>query len=222
MAFEEIPDRVLEMLQRRGRVSYRALKRQFDLDDAYLEALKEDILCSHPQVVDEDGRGLVWTGEPTPSVASRTAEPPSPIPAQITTRRTDPRTADAERRQLTVMFCDLVDSTVSLASAQHYAAFLHQRSREALAVQAQADALLTLATAQGFPVWVGIGTFWRGWALAMQGQGEAGLVQMRQGMAALVSTGLTLSQSLCLVRFTEGFDTADLQEAKALLEGLGG
>ena len=36
MTFEEILDQVLTMLQRRGRVSYRALTRQFALDEAYL------------------------------------------------------------------------------------------------------------------------------------------------------------------------------------------
>ena len=46
----------------------------------------------------------------------------------------------------------------SLAVAQHFAAFLHHRRREAPAVQAQADALLTLAAEQGFPLWVGFGT----------------------------------------------------------------
>ena len=73
--------------------------------------------------------------------------------------------------------------------AQHFAAFLHHRRREAPAVQAQAEALLTLATAQGFPLLWGLGPCWQGWALAMQGQGEAGLAQMRQGLAAVVATG---------------------------------
>ena len=35
MTFEEILDQAIAMLQRRGRVTYRALKRQFQLDDAY-------------------------------------------------------------------------------------------------------------------------------------------------------------------------------------------
>ena len=46
----------------------------------------------------------------------------------------------------------------SLAFARHCAALLHHRRREASAVQAQAEALLTLATAQGFPLYVGHGT----------------------------------------------------------------
>jgi class 3 adenylate cyclase len=65
------------------------MKRRFDLDDAYLEDLKGEILFAYP-VVDEDGRGLVWTGTPLLTA------PPLP---------------DAARRQLTVMFCDVVDST---------------------------------------------------------------------------------------------------------------
>jgi predicted ATPase len=91
----------------------------------------------------------------------------------------------------------------SLAVTQHRAAFLHYRRREAWTVQAQADALLTLETAQGFPVLVGFGTCWRGWALAMQGQGEAGLAELRQGLAAILATGQALSQPLCLVLLAE-------------------
>ncbi|MGH8064441.1 MAG: adenylate/guanylate cyclase domain-containing protein [Candidatus Entotheonellia bacterium] len=91
----------------------------------------------------------------------------------------------------------------SLAFAQHCAAFLHQRRREAPAVQAHADALLTLATAQRFPLYLGWGACWRGWALAMQGQGEAGLAQIHQGMTTLLVTGQTLSHPLCLVLLAE-------------------
>jgi class 3 adenylate cyclase/tetratricopeptide (TPR) repeat protein len=87
--FDDILDQVIALLKRQGRVSYGAMKRRFDLDDAYLEDLKGEILFAYP-VVDEDGRGLVWTGEPLLTA------PPLP---------------DAARRQLTVMFCDVVDST---------------------------------------------------------------------------------------------------------------
>jgi len=62
--FDQILDQTIEMLQRRRRLTYRTLKRQFQLDDEALEDLKEAILFSHPQAIDEEGRGLVWTGEP--------------------------------------------------------------------------------------------------------------------------------------------------------------
>jgi hypothetical protein len=74
MAFYEVLEQVLTLLQRHGRVSYRALKRQFDLDDAFIEDLKEELLYSHP-VMDEDGRGLVWTGQASARPES-TAPPP--------------------------------------------------------------------------------------------------------------------------------------------------
>ena len=41
MTFDAVLVQVLDLLQRQGRVSYRALKRRFDLDDAYLEDLKD-------------------------------------------------------------------------------------------------------------------------------------------------------------------------------------
>ena len=40
MTFFEVLDHVIALLQRHGRVTYRALKRQFDLDDDYVENLE--------------------------------------------------------------------------------------------------------------------------------------------------------------------------------------
>jgi predicted ATPase len=108
-----------------------------------------------------------------------------------------------QRSQEALALAQALAHPQSLAVAQHYAAFLHHRRREVLAVLAQADALLTLGTAQGFPLWVGFGTCWRGWALAMQGQSEAGLEQLHQGMAAVLGTGQELSRPLCLVLLAE-------------------
>src|SRR6266704_4247345 len=109
MTFEEILDQAIAMLQRRGRVAYRTLKLQFHLDEEALEV--------HHLAVDHDGSMLVWAGE-----ASATSVPPAPFSPQQTIPQGDqpphdaspsvtPSPPDAERRQLTVMFCDLVDST---------------------------------------------------------------------------------------------------------------
>src|SRR6516164_6003874 len=115
MTFEEILDQALAMLQRRGRLTYSTLKRQFQLDDVALEDLKEALLFAHPQIADEAGRGLVWTGgtSSAPPTASPVPLPATPdvSPAQGEAAPVVPSTPDAERRQLTVMFCDLVDST---------------------------------------------------------------------------------------------------------------
>ncbi|HEY5869569.1 MAG TPA: adenylate/guanylate cyclase domain-containing protein, partial [Candidatus Tectomicrobia bacterium] len=118
MTFEEMLDQVIDMLQRRGRVSYRALMRQFTLDEAYLDDLKEAILFAHPQIIDEEGRGLVWMGAagtipPTPVPPQPLEQPVTPAAStgQIAGPAFEPQTPEAERRQLTVLFCDLVDST---------------------------------------------------------------------------------------------------------------
>src|SRR5215831_6682041 len=60
MTFEEILEHAIAMLQRHGRLTYRTLQRQFQLDDAALEDLKEQLLYAHPQIVDDAGRGLIW------------------------------------------------------------------------------------------------------------------------------------------------------------------
>jgi predicted ATPase len=91
----------------------------------------------------------------------------------------------------------------SLAAARIWAAWLHYRRREVPAVQEQGDALLTLATTQGFPLHAGYGTGWQGWALAMQGEKAVGLAQLRQGLAAILATGQEQARPCWLVLLAE-------------------
>jgi len=62
MTFDEILTQVVALLQREGRVTYRALKRRFGLDDDYLEDLRGEIIKAKRLAIDEDGEVLVWTG----------------------------------------------------------------------------------------------------------------------------------------------------------------
>ena len=62
MTFDDILAQIIDLLKRQGRVSYGALKRRFDLDDAYLDDLKGELLVHHPEV-EADERGFSWTGE---------------------------------------------------------------------------------------------------------------------------------------------------------------
>src|SRR5215471_11144041 len=78
MTFDDVLEQVVTLLQRQGRVSYRALKLRFNLDDEYLDVLKEELLYVHP-VRDDEGRGLVWTGA-TESVKEGVAQPTQPTP----------------------------------------------------------------------------------------------------------------------------------------------
>jgi class 3 adenylate cyclase len=112
-----VVDQVIELLQSRGRVSYRALRVQFQLDDEALEALKAELIEVHQIAIDQAGAMLVWTGDgrgrPKPPLQLSPSTPPPRIrETQQSQPRTEPLASEAERRQLTVLFCDLVDSTV--------------------------------------------------------------------------------------------------------------
>jgi hypothetical protein len=62
MSFDEILDQVRELLRSRGRLSYRALKRRFELEDEYLEDIKEELIKAERVATDEEGAVLVWRG----------------------------------------------------------------------------------------------------------------------------------------------------------------
>ena len=132
MTFEEVLTQAIAMLQRLGRVSYRALKRQFALDDAFLEDLKYELTEVQQLAVDHDGTVLVWTGDastataPMPAPATSAAVPPPAIrqareplaytPPYLAEKILTSRSALAgERKQVTVLFADLKGSMELLA-----------------------------------------------------------------------------------------------------------
>lgn len=139
MTFDEVLAQVLTLLQRQGRVSYRALKRRFALDDDYLEDLKAEIIEAQRLAVDEEGRVLVWTGGASaasppgggvvPGSASTPpqATPASPAPAVHPPIAYTPRhlaerilaeqaalqargAPDGERKTITALFADIKGS----------------------------------------------------------------------------------------------------------------
>src|SRR5256884_475298 len=81
MTFEEILDYAIAMLQRRGRLTYGTLKRQFQLDDAALEDLKNELIEGQRLAVDERGNVLVWTGDTVSAAAPAGA--PAPVQAPL-------------------------------------------------------------------------------------------------------------------------------------------
>src|SRR5215831_16627858 len=119
MDFYAVLDQVLALLRQRGRVSYRALKRQFDLDDAYLDDLKVELIKGQRLARDEDGEVLVWTGAAPSSAAPAPTPPPAAPPAPLA--YTPPYLAEkilttrsameGERKQITVLFADLKGNT---------------------------------------------------------------------------------------------------------------
>src|SRR5439155_386484 len=126
MTFDEILAQVVALLQREGRVSYRALKRPFALHDDYLEDLKAEIIQAKRLAIDEEGAVLVWTGG--------TAQPPAPETPDSRLQTLDPRpilytprqlaepilaeqaameargATDGERKTITALFADIKGS----------------------------------------------------------------------------------------------------------------
>jgi class 3 adenylate cyclase/tetratricopeptide (TPR) repeat protein len=113
MDFYEVLDQVVALLRTRGRVTYRALKLQFQLDDEHLETLKEELIEAQRVAVDDNGKVLVWVGAslvPGSTFQVSGSQPPAPS-TQLPDARLQTLDSPAERRQLTVLFCDLVGST---------------------------------------------------------------------------------------------------------------
>jgi class 3 adenylate cyclase/tetratricopeptide (TPR) repeat protein len=112
----------MAMLQRLGRVSYRALKVQFQLDDDLLALLKDEIVQVHQLARDQEGKMLVWTGD-TPTAAPTL--PHTSDQAHTLLNYTPPHLAEkiltsrsaieGERKQVTVLFADLKGSMELLA-----------------------------------------------------------------------------------------------------------
>jgi class 3 adenylate cyclase len=128
MTFDDILAQVLDLLHLDGRVSYRALKLRFDINDDYIEGIKDELIYAKHLAMDEDNRVLVWTGEQT----SASAPPPaSGTPALATVPPVEQERApldytpqhladkiltsrgalEGERKQVTVLFADLKGST---------------------------------------------------------------------------------------------------------------
>src|SRR5712691_7838497 len=118
MTFDAILAQVLDLLQHHGRVAYRALKVRFNLDDDYLEALKDELIYARRLAVDEADRVLVWTGTmasvPPPAIPVLVQDraPLSYTPKHLADKILTTRSAlEGERKQVTVLFCDIANST---------------------------------------------------------------------------------------------------------------
>jgi class 3 adenylate cyclase len=118
VTFEEVLTQAIAMLQRLRRVSYRALKVQFQLDDELLELLKDEIVEVHQLARDQEGKMLVWSGDTSAAVPillpapDQERAPLTYTPPHLAEKILTSRSALAgERKQVTVLFADLKDST---------------------------------------------------------------------------------------------------------------
>jgi class 3 adenylate cyclase len=140
MTFYEVLAQVLELLQREGRVSYRALKLQFHLDDDYLEGLKEELIEAKRVAIDEGGRVLAWVGPPATVSAGDREVGMAPGPIAYTPRHLAERilaeqaaleaqgAPDGERKTITALFADIKGSMALLEDLDPEEARAHHRS----------------------------------------------------------------------------------------------
>src|SRR6266508_4253212 len=119
MTFDEVLAQVLELLQREGRLSYRALKRRFALDEEYLEDLKAEIIDAKQLAFDEDGKVLVWSGKDSlgSSVQGLASKPILYTPKYLAERILTEQAAleargvvDGERKTIIALFADIKNS----------------------------------------------------------------------------------------------------------------
>ena len=119
-----------------------------------------------------------------------------PVAARLSSAGTAARSEALTRsRQLAQPF--------SLAFALTWAAWLHQLRREPHPTQVQAEAAIAVCTEQGFAQLLAFGRLLRGWALAMQAQGDEGLADIHQGLAAYQATGAAVGRPQYLALLAE-------------------
>ncbi len=147
LTFEQCLTETIEMLRRQKRMSYRAIKRQFGIDDEFVADLKSEIVEVLELAVDHEGRMLVWKEGMPPAVTSRE---PAPAPSSALL-------AGAERRQLTVMFCDLAGSTELSAQLdpEDLRDLLHQYQGKTTAAIRQFDGFVAQFLGDGMLIYFG-------------------------------------------------------------------
>ena len=116
MNFARVLKEVVWCLVTEGDISYRRIKRSFGLDDDALEDLRRELIDLKRLALDRDGEVLVWAPDGRAAPAARALLPRQPLPAlrsavELPALAAAQDLPGAERRHLTVMFCDLADST---------------------------------------------------------------------------------------------------------------
>jgi hypothetical protein len=122
--FVALVDQVIALLRQRGRVTYRTLQRQFQLDADALTDLLGELRYAHRDAIREDEQGIVWTDDarPTPPAtampAAQSARAPlTYTPSYLAEKILTARSAlEGERKQVTVLFADLTCSLELLAN----------------------------------------------------------------------------------------------------------
>ncbi len=202
---------VTGLLYLERRVTYRRLSKEFGLDEDLIAHVRHELTVGQRLAVDEGDAVLVWRGEEAPA-RTRVRETPDGPGAEAEPHagareaRPDAGGFEAERRQLTVMFCDLVGST-------------------ALSTRLDPEDLREVITAFHDQCRAGIRRF-GGFIARYMGDGVLVELRAATSLARLWHANGETERAAALLSplyegFTEGFETRDLAEAQRLLAALG-
>jgi class 3 adenylate cyclase/tetratricopeptide (TPR) repeat protein len=157
MSLAESVGRARELLRRNGRVSLRLLRRELELDEDALEVLVEE-LTDVQRVAVRRGEVLSWVEEsPLPGRGEAAASAEAELPEAPRGRPLAETTQTAERRQLTVLFADLVDSTRLAAGmdAEDWRNLVREYQRAAAAVIERYDGHIAQYLGDGLLIYFG-------------------------------------------------------------------
>jgi DNA-binding winged helix-turn-helix (wHTH) protein/predicted ATPase len=101
----------------------------------------------------------------------------------------------------------------------YFSMLIHQLRREPHATRDRAERLIALAGEYGLEQWKQYGVIYRGWAMAGDGEIEAGIDQIRRGLAAYQQTGARLWRSQFLGLLAETlWKAGQLDDAMVTIE----
>jgi len=117
-----------------------------------------------------------------------------------------------QRMQASHQLAQALSHPFSIAFDLNVAAWFHQLRREAHSVEAHTRRNIALSAEQGFAQWLTMATMLRGWALAMQGEGDEGIRHLQQGLSDWQAMTGGLSRPYFLALLAEAYRTTGRPE----------
>jgi class 3 adenylate cyclase/predicted ATPase len=117
-----------------------------------------------------------------------------------------------KRGHAAVALAQEVSHPFSLAYALNFVTECHRLCGEVQAARERAEEAIRLSTEQGFSLWATTATMLQGWTLAMQGQGEEGIAQLRQGLAIWQAMGAEMARPHWLALLAEVYGRTEQSE----------
>ena len=110
------------------------------------------------------------------------------------------------------------DHPYTVALVHNRAAFLGQFLRQSQMTLQSAEVAMVTAAEHRFPRHAALAPILKGWALAMRGQGDAGIAQIRQGLVAYRRLGMAMEDLYFLTLLAEAHASVGLiEEERAIL-----